>query len=395
MRNVRLVYLFTLLYKSWFWYGIWVLYYLRFTNYAGIGLLESTMIITRLITEVPTGVLADVFGKKKILMIAFALSGLGNLWMGLARGFWDLFFSVILQVTAGSFSSGTVEALLFDSLKDEKKDQKYDKIISNTTTMQLIALAIASIVGGILYTLNPRLPFLVTGLFQSLALIVGIFLVEPRTDTIKVSLSNIFPQNIQGLKQLFKNQKVIKDTVSILSISIFLVILYEVLIDTMAVDYGFTARSLGVLLAIMSIVAAVASQFTDFLSKRTTQLKLLIGFSLMIAGLLIMSPYLGMLLGGVCLILLEIPQAVLTNVTSVVINRNTDSAYRATTLSTFSLLSSIPYALTAFFIGKIIEQVSVKGFASVLGITIFVVLLTTQLFFWLRESKPRLGGLFG
>ncbi|MCA9369104.1 MAG: hypothetical protein H6773_00375 [Pseudomonadales bacterium] len=55
----------TTLDHAWFWIAIWALFYLRFTDCAGFGLLEFTMIISFVITEIPTGAIADLFGKKK------------------------------------------------------------------------------------------------------------------------------------------------------------------------------------------------------------------------------------------------------------------------------------------------------------------------------------------
>lgn len=62
-RNIALAYILTISRFSWFWLGIWVLYYLKFTNYTGIGLIEMVMIFTMLLLEIPTGAIADLLGK--------------------------------------------------------------------------------------------------------------------------------------------------------------------------------------------------------------------------------------------------------------------------------------------------------------------------------------------
>jgi len=64
MRNITIAYTLSFLWKCWFWLGIWVFYYLRFTDYAGIGFLEAVMITTATIGEIPTGAIADILGKK-------------------------------------------------------------------------------------------------------------------------------------------------------------------------------------------------------------------------------------------------------------------------------------------------------------------------------------------
>ena len=68
-RNIKLLKFILPLNQAWFWLGIWILYYLRFTNYTGIGLIEAVVITTGFIFEIPTGALADLIGKKKTIII--------------------------------------------------------------------------------------------------------------------------------------------------------------------------------------------------------------------------------------------------------------------------------------------------------------------------------------
>jgi len=70
-RNVLLSYLLAFSKTTWFWLGIWIFYYLRFTDYAGIGLIETVLIVTVTLAEIPTGAIADLIGKKKTLILPF------------------------------------------------------------------------------------------------------------------------------------------------------------------------------------------------------------------------------------------------------------------------------------------------------------------------------------
>ena len=76
-RNIKLAYLFSFFNYAWFWLGIWVFYYLRFTTYGGIGLIETVLIATMTLAEIPTGAVADLLGKKWSLTIAFLFKGWG------------------------------------------------------------------------------------------------------------------------------------------------------------------------------------------------------------------------------------------------------------------------------------------------------------------------------
>lgn len=95
-KNIRLGYLLGFLRACWFWLGVWVFYYLMFTNYAGIGLLESVMIVTWILMEIPTGALSDLLGKKKALILAFLLLGFGNIVMGGAVSFFTLGLGIFI-----------------------------------------------------------------------------------------------------------------------------------------------------------------------------------------------------------------------------------------------------------------------------------------------------------
>ncbi|MEA3323337.1 MAG: MFS transporter, partial [Patescibacteria group bacterium] len=82
--NIHILYVLSFLNNAWFWLGVWVLYYLLFTNFTGIGFIEMVMIVTILLFEVPSGALADIIGKKKTLIIAFLVVAVSEIVMGFA-----------------------------------------------------------------------------------------------------------------------------------------------------------------------------------------------------------------------------------------------------------------------------------------------------------------------
>lgn len=156
-RNIYLAYFLAAMKNSWFWLGIWVLYYLKFTNYAGIGIIETIMIGTTTLAEIPTGAVADLLGKKKTLILSFLLEAIGGFIMALALNFNQLAFSVFVLCVGGALYSGTFDALVYDSLKQVKKESNYDKILANISTITLITITLASIIGGFLYSFNSRI----------------------------------------------------------------------------------------------------------------------------------------------------------------------------------------------------------------------------------------------
>jgi len=373
--------------QTWFWLGIWVFFYLRFTNYAGIGLLESIMIITFTVSEIPSGAIADLLGKKNTLIVSFLLQSIGNIVMGFTPNFMFLGLGIFIACIGGALYSGTMEALVYDSLIDEKKEKHYDKAIANMSTIQLIASALASIIGGFMYTINPSLPFHAVGLAYFIGFILSFFLKEPLVDTEKFSLKNFIQQTKEGVKQLFGKQVVKNQTIMVLSTAMFTVIVYEMLNDILAVEFGFSETQLGIFVAVTYLVSAAASQFTPQFRKKIGDSKGLLLMGTIIAISLLISPFVSLILGAISILIRFASQSVYDNFISIIVNKNTESKYRATTLSTFNMVKNMPYVLTAFILGSFIDSFSARNIAFVLGVLLSILVALQFLKLKTRKSK--------
>lgn len=384
-RNILLSYGLAFSKNTWFWLGVWVFYYLRFTNYAGIGILETVLIVTMTLAEIPTGAVADLFGKKKTLILAFLLETVGAFMMASAPNFQILALSVFVMCIGGAFYSGTLDALVYDSLKEEGKESSYDKKISNINTIQLVSPAICGIIGGFLYKLNPTFPFYANAIGYLLGLILAFFLIEPQIDTEKFSLPIFLKQTRQGFRELFKTLDVKRQTTLFLSVGFFVVISQEMLDSFLGVEFGFSEVQLGILWSVIYLISALASQLTPAIRKIFKGNQAIIAVGLLMMLTLLVSPVLGLIFGGLSLVLRSSFQAVSHNLTSIAINNTTESKFRATTLSTFNLIKNIPYVLTAYFIGSLSDHFSAKNTAFAFGALLFV--------FLLLQSIPNLRGL--
>jgi len=374
-KNIFLSYLLVFFKNSWFWLGVWVFYYLRYTNYAGIGIIETVLIITMTMAEIPTGAIADLIGKKKTLFFSFLIQAIGNVMFGLSSSFIFLVFSVFVSAIGAALFSGTLEALVYDTLKQDNQQAKYDKKIANINTIQLIAPAICGALGGLMYMANPRLPFFASGVFYLLGCVVTIFLTEPIIDTIRFSASNYVLQIKQGFKQLTKTNDITNQTILLLSIGVIVVIIDEMLNSFLGVEFGLKAGSMGILWAVIYVVSALASQTIPLLNKRLGQNNTILFSGGIIAITMLLSPLLGLVFGGLSLLVRSSSQSIYWGLTSIAINNNTESKYRATTISTFNMIRNIPYVLCAFFIGTLSDKYSAKGIAFFLGALLLLFLI--------------------
>lgn len=375
MKNVRLAYYLSFLWRSWFWLGIWILYYLNYTDYAGIGLLETVMITTSILAEVPTGAVADLIGKKPAIMVAFGLGALGNLVMAIAPNYWVLVASIVTMTVGGAFYSGSMEALVYDTLKTKKKEKLYEKALGKMTTMQNLGMAVAGVVGGFVYQLNESLPFLMVAALYIVGLVVASYLSEPRIDSEHFSWAAFVKQNKRGLQQLFKTKQVSRQTLLLLIPGALMVATENVLNDATALEYGFDSVGLGILATVLYLFGAGVSIWSDKVMGwwRKNQVYLIV-IGAYVSSMLL-TPYLSLYLGAILLVARWGIQTLYGNFVSVSVNQQTESKYRATTLSTYALINNIPYALGAAGIGVLMNIYSAQRFSQSLGLAVGLLVL--------------------
>lgn len=378
-RNITLAYFLSFFGHCWFWLGIWVFYYLRFTDYAGIGILETVFILTSTVADIPTGAIADLLGKKLTLFSAFLLQGIGMIMMGLTPNAFFLGCSIFVASVGGALYSGTLDALVYDSLKEQGNVNRYEKTIATIKSLSLIAPALAGAVGGFLYVMSPGLPFFFAAAAHGSALVLSLFLREPSVDTEKFSFNSFLHQTRQGFRELTKSADIKTHTILLLSIGVIVVIVDEMLSSFLGVEFGFTASEIGIFWAVIYLVSAAFSQTTPFFRKIFGRRYALVFTGGIIALTLVLSPAAGFALGAFTILVRSSFQTVFNNLTSVSINEHTESKYRATTLSTFNTIKNIPYVLTAYLAGSLAQTISAKYTALVLGMLLLVFLLIQML----------------
>lgn len=380
MKNISISYFLGFAKNTWFWLGIWIFFYLRFTDYAGIGLIETTLIVTTTFSEIPTGAVADLLGKKKTLILSFFLEAIGSFIMAMAGSFNHLIISVFIMCVGGAFYSGTIDALIYDTLKERNLENSYDKKISNLNTISLIAPAVCGAIGGYLYKLNPTYPFWANSFGYLLGFFASFFLIEPKIDTEKFSFRNFMSQNTKGVKELFKSTQVKRQTILLLSVGVFVVIFSEMLDSFLGVEFGFSEEQMGILWSVIFVFSAAASLLTPNLVKKFGNVLTTFWLGAVMAATMFISPYVGLIVGGITLLLRSALEGIFSNLSSISINQNTKSEYRATTLSTFNMIKNIPYVLSAYLLGSVSDTFSAKttSFYMGLGLLIF---LAIQAFF--------------
>lgn len=110
-----------------------------------IGLAESVFHVVSLLCEVPSGMAADLLGRKKTLVSGGVCMVLQSLLMAFASDLFTICFAMGLNALAMTMFSGTTTALLYDSLKQEGCEEKYIQVSANSSQISMLANAIGSL----------------------------------------------------------------------------------------------------------------------------------------------------------------------------------------------------------------------------------------------------------
>ncbi len=134
-----------------------------------IGIAETVFHIVSLIFEIPSGVLADVFGRKKMLVVSTIMGMLSDIIMIFSGSLFMVCLSIAFRALNYNFSSGSGDALAYDSLKQVKMESRFERYESNQLIIYRLCSGISTLCAGFALTIGHRIAYgtsLITGTIQ-------------------------------------------------------------------------------------------------------------------------------------------------------------------------------------------------------------------------------------
>ena len=159
----------------------------------------ATAVVT---LELPSGILADMFGRKRIYLISTLFVMSYYLLLLISRHFPVLSAACVLHGIGRAFSSGSVEALEIESYMQEHGKDGLAKISSTMTAVKCTGLSLGSISGGLMGYLDPSYTLLLVSAvgLQLLIILITLFCVrEPQRENPPLSFAMQFKDHIRGL----------------------------------------------------------------------------------------------------------------------------------------------------------------------------------------------------
>ena len=144
-----------------------------------IGLAESVYHIVSLFCEVPSGMAADLLGRRKTLVAGGVCMVLSNLLMAFAPDLFFICLAMALSALANAMFSGTASALTYDSLKQCGRTDDYLRVSANCSQLSLLATAVGSLASTLERFLRFSGFYLLSAAFEGTAAAATALMTEP------------------------------------------------------------------------------------------------------------------------------------------------------------------------------------------------------------------------
>jgi MFS family permease len=139
----------------------------RGLSYTQIALLSTIYAIVTILGEIPTGYIGDRIGRRNSLIAGSVFMTLSIVGFAIAGSFLALAGLYVLWALSLVFQSGSGDAWLYETLEDEIGGEYFTRIRGRATSVNSIVTIITIFAGSALYSINPELPFLASGVLNA------------------------------------------------------------------------------------------------------------------------------------------------------------------------------------------------------------------------------------
>ena len=180
--NIWRFYLFRFFVDFQLWLPIWVVYLIdeRGLSLWQIGALDAPFWVLLIVLEVPTGAIADRWGRKVSLSYGAFANAIAVIVFGLAGNFGILLISYMVWAAAFTLYSGADSAFVYDSLRAIGRENDYQKFWGRTRAVQAVGAILGLGVGSLAAEfINLWVPVVASGGLMAVAWLVSFTFKEP------------------------------------------------------------------------------------------------------------------------------------------------------------------------------------------------------------------------
>jgi MFS family permease len=314
--------------------------------------------VTVLLLEIPSGILADRWSRKGVLLLGCSASAVGTLLLGMSDSVIAYIVASCLYATHYALSSGTTDTMIYDTLLQEQGERKgFEKYFGHSTFLLSTGLIIGSLCGGLIaYSFGLRAAYLWTLPSATLAIISLLYFREPTLHKQEVQ-PNLWQHVRQTLQIVFQKGYVAWLLLSIVCFSLLSNFILQ-LGQLWALSLHLNLRLYGPLDALLLFGLALGGPLAAYAVTRKPIMSLLYGLSFVAVCLLLVENLPLVVLGQLGAVLLS------TAICTMMLGRFHDvlpSSLRSGSSSVSSTLTSLALIPLVFLFGKLIDHFGISN----------------------------------
>lgn len=173
-RRLMPLYIAALLQGVVFWYATEKLFMLSIGfNTATIGIMVAVMSVVMLVVETPSGILADRWSRRGVMMLGCAALLISGVIGALSYNEPMYILSTVFWGIYAALYSGTYDAVIYDTVMEEHGSSKtFERYLGRFRAMEGVSFVIGSLIGGVIASILGlrfayifSIPFLILALF--------------------------------------------------------------------------------------------------------------------------------------------------------------------------------------------------------------------------------------
>lgn len=348
-RNILALYIIKL--SKWFTLvmPIIVLFYEKH----GLGLqdvfiLKSVYSVAAVALEIPSGYLADVWGRRKCLICGCVLFFCGYLCYSFTSTFQAFLVAEVVLGIGQTLVNGADSALLYDTTLQYKKEELYLRYEGRLTMIGNFAEALAGICGGLLAAYSLRLPFYAQAVVAFSGIPAAFLLQE---FTIKSKIQSPLTEIVRIIKySLITNRKLCYN------------IMFSGIIGAATLTMAWFVQPVlmhlqtptsyyGIIWTVLNLTVGIAALYSDRMEQYFGMHRMNVLILVIIVGGYVALAYNLSYIGLAILFVFYVFRGFATPILKGYINQMTFSEMRATVLSIRNFVIRLMFAAIAPFIG--------------------------------------------
>jgi MFS family permease len=376
------------------WVPIWVVFLQgRGVSLSQIGLLEAGAWLLAAVIEVPTGAIADRWGRKATIALGAALYS-AAMFLVLADALSPLFLvGYALWNSSMAFVGGADSAFLYDSLRADGREAEAVAQTGRYLAVQQASQGIAALLGAWLATIDITLCFTVAGICGLAATAMALSLKEPpHVEAGETPLG--YWRNLRVATGIAARRPVVRWLLLLGAIlPLIPLTIYYVLLQPYAVGVGLPIAWLGVVVLGVQATTVLASWLAHRIEGRIAVPTLAgAGIAMVAVAAAVLASFPSVPVLAFVLVVAIVP-ATLQPLLSARLNQLIPSSQRATVLSFNGLVTELGLAITFPAMLALADRLGPPA-ATGLGAGLFALVVVPLFLFWRsaeRRTPPRTG----